>query len=662
MTATVKENPSLSDFEFQALAEEIGDEWRRRKTARKYLEGLWADIARQKAMCPSPSTVDAETGKLDPGLAWMPFLEMPWQIQALEIGCADAMRLFFPPNGDFFNVNPDIGSGNYAEIIERTAKTEGFLVSDVNTGDVSAIIQAVQLANQKSYNLRGQIARVVSDILSYGTGAARGRAGKIATQNTNFTGIPYANGSTVPMLTSMSIWNTYLDDRFPAAQMQDFITAPATIYEFTVNFTSLVNAAKSGNTDPERPDGGWIRDALKDIEADIDGQVTMVEMEGDFQIQTRDDEWIWLDNACATALIASKGSETVCKLIRFRQSDKDYRRVLTQPYFLDTMHPRGINSSLQDGADLWGGQSRGGRSVKNQNDPDFASHMGVYGVGPLIFGHPLQKAGSEAFSRSIQAGILNVLPPLKADTNDPFFRGDDFIIAPQQRWMCLGDVETVQIGDVNALGGWFAAMKSEYADVTGTNAPRLGQQTKSHQTAYAVDTETQRGTIRVVDFVQDAKADFLNSWLQMEYQMLRQHLPREGVRVWVPKYKGYMTVTKKMLPERVEYEVFGASEPLEARQKKAERIEKIQLLAQVDQIAVQNGQQPMNWGEVRRAIIEDEEIDVAKLTPEISGVDAGTESLAASVAGDPGLQGAVTPVTSLDDIRLASGVAGPARE
>ena len=656
----VKENPSLSRYDFNSLAEYMHEELTRRKGARRYLEGQWSEIARQKAMKPSPPAIDIESGKTRRDLGWMPYLEMPWQIETLEIGCADAMRLIFPPDQKFFSAKPDVGDKQYAEVIESAAKTEGFLVSDVDEGDMSAIIEAALLANQKFYGLRRQIGLTIADVLSYGTGAGRGRPGKIATQNPNFTGMPYAEGSTLPMFTNMSIWNTFLDDRYPAAMQQDFLTAPATIYEFTVNYAALMLAAKDGSSNPEDPDGGWIKSAFDDLKADVNGHVTMIELEGDIQIQDNDNEWIFLSNACATAVVAQAGSTAVCKIIRFRQSDSDYRKVLSQPYFQDTMHPRRV--SAMDGSDLWGYQERGVGHARAQTDSDFSSGMGVYGSGPLMFGLNLQKAGSDAFSRSIQAGILNVLPVIKGDKNDPFFRGDDFAIYPMAKWLCLGDVETIPIGDQNALGGWFNQMKGEHANVTGTDAPRLGQQTKSHQTAYAVDTELQRGSVRVVDFIQDMKTDFLPSWLQIEYAMLRRHLPKKGVRVWVPKYKGFMTITSKMLPENVSFDVHGAAQPLEDRQKKAERMEKISALAEVDQYAVQAGQQPMNWAEIRRAIIEDDDIDPAKLTPETSGVDAGVESLSPSIAGEPGIPEASAPVTSLSDIRLASGASGPTGE
>ncbi len=651
-------NPSLSDFKWDDLAQFMEDELSRRKKARRYLEGIWAEIARQKALKPSPPRLDISTGKTNELLGWMPYLETPWQIQTLEIGCADSMRLAIPPNGRFFKAKPDAQDKDYAAVIDAAARNEGMLVGEVNQEDIAAIVEAVLLANQRSYNLKRQLGLLIADGLSYGTGAGRGRPGTVATLNPNYTGIAYREGDTIPMFTNMSIWNTYLDDRYPAAMQQDYLLSPATIYSFSVNFSSIQLAAKEGSSDPENPDGGWIKDAFKDLEADNAGNVSLVELEGDIELQDNDGEWIVMENACATAITANNGAETVCRIVRFRQSDKDFRRCMHQPYFQDTMHPRRFASF--EGDDLWGYRERGSGYAKNQYDSDFASSVGVYGVGPLMFGYPMQKAGSDAFSRSIQAGILNVMPPIKTDKNDPFYRGDGFIIAPGQVWNALETPEVVNIADQNALGGWYQQMKVEHANVTATDAPRLGQQTKSHQTAYAVDTELQRGTVRIVDYVQDLKTDLLPSWLHMEYAMLRRYLPRRGVRVWVEKYKGFMTVTRDMLPERCDFDVHGAAQPLEEQQQEARMIRKIELLAQVDQIAVQNGAQPMNWAEVRRAIIEEEEIDAAKLTPEVSGVDVGTESLSPQFAVGPEVPGPSGSVTALDDIRLASGAQGSA--
>ncbi|NUP96652.1 MAG: hypothetical protein HUU28_10865, partial [Planctomycetaceae bacterium] len=72
-------------------------------------------------------------------------------------------------------------------------------------------------------------------------------------------------------------------------------------------------------------------------------------------------------------------------------------------------------------------------------------------------------------------------------------------IAPYEIWRTLTKPEVVAVGNPAGLLQVYLGYLKQYEDLTGVSAPRLGAQTKSHTTAFAVDAEITRGLVRTVD-------------------------------------------------------------------------------------------------------------------------------------------------------------------
>ena len=213
-----------------------------------------------------------------------------------------------------------------------------------------------------------------------------------------------------------------------------------------------------------------------------------------------------------------------------------------------------------------------------------------------------------------------------------------------------GSIQVHQIGDPLALMQMWMALKAEYATVTGTDAPRLGQQTKSHQTAYAVDTELQRGVVRTVDYVRSFQEGPARTFLHLEYSYILEALVRP-TPIYIPKFKQWVEISAKMLPKRVIYEILGAATPADDQGKLVRKVNAIQLLAQLEPLAVQAGKQPMDWDEIRKEIAEDGGLN-ADVTPQPPAGGSGQD------AEGPGNPDASQGAAGNAYLRLAAGVQG----
>lgn len=206
--------------------------------------------------------------------------------------------------------------------------------------------------------------------------------------------------------------------------------------------------------------------------------------------------------------------------------------------------------------------------------------------------------------RRSQAVILDTEPPMGYDRADPVFAAmGGPRIMPRAKWATTGKIEVYNIGNPEGQSVVYQDTKREYQDATSTNPPRLGQQTKSHQTAFAVDTEIQRSVIRTVDYEQAVEDGPMTSWLHMEAYMMKKIMKKE--RVYVDEFKQWLDVTGDQIPERCSYEVLGASEPIEENQEDQKRMGALNQLAQADMAAVQLGYKPSDWDKIREYIVKE---------------------------------------------------------
>ena len=136
----------------------------------------------------------------------------------------------------------------------------------------------------------------------------------------------------------------------------------------------------------------------------------------------------------------------------------------------------------------------------------------------------------------------------------------------------------------------YIALLSQYSDVTGINAPRLGAQTVSHTTAYSKQVELNRGTVRTVDYVRNTLQGPLEQWLNMAYIMGRSTWNKTQ-KVYIDAYNGFVELDKKHLPEDVTWKALGSGGPDEERVKSDRRFQALVQAIQLDQFAIQQGKQ-----------------------------------------------------------------------
>lgn len=629
---TPQELLELQPEDYRVVAEYIWEEYERRKTKRADLDKAWDEIERQVKMEYTPPPIDKSSGRVKAATGWMPTVELPWQRQTLEILTTDLDRMIFPAVGDHFEVEAR-ASDKVLEAIEENVERETGARGTANQELASEIITAVHNTYHGIYGYRGQWRRMFADAFMYGTMVGTQRP--VFGDNLTWDGIGYPKDITVPALSHMPVRKVYLDATPYSAQRLGTIQAPGQIYEYPQRLPDMKLAANTLPRDPHHLMGGWLPEEIRDVDAggtsqDRDNKdIDVLEYEGDLVFTRDGGEEIYIPHVIITTVkghVRGRTSGTSMRVVRVRYPDMPYPSYVAQAYFVDS------------------------------------AYEGIYGTSPLMMGRPIQKMASESFNRLGAVVILNAEPIVRYDQSDPYMaQTGGPIIAPRAVWASISGVDVVEIGDPVALGGVVAQLRAEYQDVTGTTAPRLGQQTKSHQTAFAVDTEMVRGLSRTVSFGQLVTRELMPRQLQLELWQMRRHLPSSGMDVFLPKTKAWVKVKKSMLAEEASYVVAGAADPQMEQQKAQAKMVALQQVGAIEQMRVQMGEEPqVNWTELQREILQEggfRDVERILLTEQPLELGGG-ELLGDNPAGPPvAANGAGVPTEAA--LRLAAGQGPP---
>lgn len=536
------------------MAEFIMDEYGKRKRDRQGIEQQWKEIDRQIAMIPDKSdrTVDGEK-RMD---AWLPEMELPLQAQTLEILTADTRRMIQPDSGPWFAAHCAL-TDTYLDRVDYQsliAGDEAEVPSQMNQDNCDKLVQGLLMYWERQYDFGKHLDLINAEAFAYGTGMGRGRT---ITKDILINDAKGTHKQKIdfPVLVPRSIKNTYLDESSSAMMHEGFYIGPSTIFCHKVKHKDLVLAATRGSDDPDNPNGGWMPRFLKNVVEDKNGEVNIVEYEGDLIVPRQTVDSLYLPRVIATVVSWGEGKEAGESIIRLRFSKYPFSTYIEFPYHYEN-------------------QECG------------------YGTSPLQKGRPVQKAASDALNRLIAVAALNAEPPVGFDADDLNFAAQGGPrIFPGAQWQTLGEVNIHQIGDPGALFNIYVGLLQQYADVTGVNAPRLGAQTVSHTTAFAKDVELARGQVRTVDYVKNTLKGPLTQWLNMAYVMGRENMRQ--TRLFIDEYGGFVDIQKKHTPDDVTFEAHGAGGPQEEQEKQQRRLAAAQFAIQLDQFAVQTGQEPM---------------------------------------------------------------------
>jgi len=600
----------ISKEDFDAIAEHINSEYVRRKTKRRKLEKRWSEIDRQLSIDPSVLYKRNADGSVNKRNAWMPEIELPNQSQTLEILCADAIRMMFPQNGEFYRAKAYASEEFVANFLDNTPFIVGSEIdppSQITHENINDYVSGFVSGKLKNFDHEKVWNLINAEAFKYGVGVGRARlaAKSIFKHDSSVT---YNNSIKTPILAPLSIKDVYLDDQGANYMAFGAYIAPSVILRQSRKLTDLRMSAK--NKEDEYVGDGWILSSFDELEADKNGNVELLEFEGDLVAPKQGSkDGLFLPNVILTVINGQCNGAKSSRLVRIEYNKFPFSSYIIVPYHQECV-----------------------------DDP--------YGSSPLLKGLPIQKSASESLNRLLQVAMLNAQPPVKYDKDDMLFRNNGGpLVFPGAQWATSGDVEVIKIGDPSAILAAYQLFLTQYADVTGVNAPRLGAQTVSHTTAYAKDQEIERGQIRTVNFVRRVLKSPMERWLGMCYYMAREQIENDIEQVYMSTYNSYVNVKSDLLPETVCFEVFGSGGPAESVAIRQQKQSAIMTAVQLNQLAVQAGLgQPLNFDAIAKQLLKDGGIiDVDTYFAVPQGTTAGSE-IQGYAAGNPAINTNAIPI------------------
>lgn len=519
----------FSQNEWDRLAEYIYQE-KERRAAHKHradLERIWKEIDRQVGMKPRSRKQDSGRG------SWMPNTEVSKQFNALEVLMADSRRMKFPRGREWYTVRSELTDEYIDKFQERRAKFPIIgskpmpIKLDQETADT--LVKAVIDHYHSLYDFRAMSDMMDAEAFKYGTYV--GRVREVTHPAFAMESRGYISRETKgPAVIPCSIKQTYLDDSPMAILHEGIVVAPSIIRCTWKNIDDMKRAAKTGGSDK-----GWrVQTVLRmdppGSEDEKNNHIEMIEFEGDAIVPASTNGGSrYLPNVRVLVAVGAGGP----KVARF-ESD------VGASYIIGTYLKESVDSP--------------------------------YGVSPLMKGYPIQEAITEAMNRLMAAAALNAQPHILYDNYDAALAAGGGLDVSPGGMSGVDDVQTsirdLQIGDPAALLNIYLALNKEYDDVTGVNDPRRGAQTKSHTTAYAVDTEQARGQVRTEDYVVAQQNGPMTQLIHQEYAIIKSIMRTpQSVLVNAGGIEGWVTVSAQDLPERIGIEIHGALGPFDEREK-----------------------------------------------------------------------------------------------
>jgi hypothetical protein len=541
----------VSKKDLDSAAQFVMDEFGRRKRERHDREKDWKEVDRQVAMTPlAQESRDPSAPMGD----WMPQIELPNQAWTLEVLAADSARLMFGKGEDWYTphsmFDDDLGQRiRDASIIH--GDYDGIPMGVDNQEFVDLAVRATVNSYHGMYDYRAAWTAMLTEGLKYGTFAGRLLVEDISVVSNDYRGVA---GRKLPMIVPVSMWNLYLDPSTQHTLHEGMQIQPSYIRQYWQKVQDVQRAASKNSN-------GWIKTAVnrleeKDVNAN-DGQIEILEMEGDLIFPRSQGPNIVLENKIITVAVTG-GPQA----IRLRDQKFKFRSYIDGVYQNDKI-----------------------------GDP--------YGTSPIIKGRILQEWASEAANRVAQTAALNADPPITYDENDTMLAAEG---GPRNEPGASfasdnpGAIATLPQGRPGDMFAIFQGVQDLYEKLTGVNDPRRGAGPKSHTTATAEEINLSRSVLRTEDFVSDTLEGAVKNWLYKEWDMIRSMVGvKRPVLVLGEGVNQHIDVSKEILPEIVDFETPGATGVLTLREKRENFLAAMNQSAQIEQLRVQLGMQPMNW-------------------------------------------------------------------
>lgn len=600
------------------IAEYVTNEAESRKQKRRDLERQWAEIDRQVAMIPDVSHKKLPNGSLDVRKMWMSEMELPLQAQALEVLTADGRRMMFPDSGSWFRAHAEV-TDQYLARVDFSSLILGDqndVPSKISQDNADKLVEGFLLHLFDQYDLAGRMDRINAEAFRYGMGIGRLRMESKTVFLDEARGVRSVT-QRLPVLVPVSVKNVYLDTPMPSMHSAQ-VLGDQIICEDWMSLANLAIAASRGSTNPYDDDGGWMPQNLRGIVPDDEGNVRLLEMEGDIVVPRKSVRSFVLPGTIVTVAVGATGADgSVSRaVIRCR-----YRKYPFSSYLLFPYH--------------------------------YEAAGDAYPTSPLMKGRTVQIMAVQALNRALDAAALKNSPPVSYDGSDmKFAQSGGPIIHPYAQWATIDGVKVnAEVGgDPSAMIAMMTTAVNLYAELTGILPSRLGAQTVSHTTAFAKNAELSQGAVRTVDYVNTCGANPLTGLLDHAYIMARDALKDAGkLGFYIEAYGGFVEVSMDQMPDAVSFEWFGAGGPAEDQQKRQQKLSALALAMQMDQIGAAFGKPPtIDIASAQREVLrEGGWTDVDAITS--SAQPAGGAPAAPGVPGTPG--GAFTAVpAALQDI------------
>ena len=166
-----------------------------------------------------------------------------------------------------------------------------------------------------------------------------------------------------------------------------------------------------------------------------------------------------------------------------------------------------------------------------------------------------------------------------------------------------------------------------YSDVTGVNQSRLGQQTKSHTTAFSKNADMQQGVVRTVDYTETQLLESMTQILNVQYEITKTNFKKETI--YIDSYETFVNVTKELLPDNVKFTASGSNAPADEKITEQEKTTAVMTAVNLETLKAQLGGRPMDIEKIQMqllkngGIINAEEMFTSKSNNQITGSSGG---------------------------------------
>lgn len=531
----VKEK-KVTKKDFQKIGEHIVDLYsaRKNKLEKSGVKKQRDEVDRQVEMRPETLIKRKADGTTDKHKKWMSELEIQNQRQALEMLNADSRRLLWPDTGSWFEANAEVTDEYLREVedLPLISGDENETRSSVNQDIANEITEAWLLNIHRSYDFRRNVDIINAEAFKYGDGIGRLKM------------VDSPLGIKIPRLVPVPLKQTFLPDEKFHLQNEGVNIDPGIIRRYPIAWEDLKIAAEKGENDPDKPEGGWMKDNLAPLQTKNNEPVVLLEFEGDLVVPRSSDSLVAKGVIVTVGIGGEEGKDVSVVRFRNRQLDRS-------SYFIFSYHVENMGSA--------------------------------YSVGPLMMGRTLQSAASFALNRSMDAATYATDPHLFYDSDDPQFQASGGPnLSPGGSTGTTGEIREVSPGDPASLFNIYIATAAQHSELLGMTSARLGAQTVSHTTAFAKDQEIARGQVRTVDYVKSIMSGPLREWLDTAYKASLEALGDKTVPVFMHKSRAYINLSKGALPKNVFFEIFGAAGPAEDTASQGNKVNALQSAASLE--------------------------------------------------------------------------------